>query len=318
MDSEKTTINGLNLKNVMTNLMGLDDTFNFHCTACGKCCHYREDILLSPLDLFRISTYLKRQPIEIFARYCEVYEGSSTHFPIVRLLPTPPDQRCPFLRGKKCAIHAAKPTICFLFPLARVFQPGENETKYYRLPDVACGNENRTVTVREWIGTNYNEEYEECGKLWSDFLCFYSNAMHLKWPKLSKDIQDEILSTAFLLLYLSCDTRTSFAPQLRQMLSRFTAFLATKIDLSDIPEWMEVEDVSDKGLRQKLILYKAYGLYKKECCERRGEDYTEKMEAAEKEGLYSSLEDFSRKEFQDPAWLHAHLPESTVNFVLND
>lgn len=316
MDSEKTMIQGLDIEDVMTNLMGLDDTFRFHCTACGKCCHHREDILLSPLDLYRISAYLNRQPIEIFARYCETYEGSSSHLPVVRLLPAPPDQRCPFLRGKKCAIHAAKPTVCFLFPLARVFQPGENEARYYRQPNVACSNESRTVTVREWIGTNYNEEYEECGKLWSDFLFFYGKSMHLKWLKLNEDVQQGILSIAFPLLYLSYDIRTSFAPQLKQMLSRFTAFLATEIELSDIPEWMEVEDVSDKELRRKLILYKAYGLYKKERCEGRGEKYFEQIDAdAIEKGLYSSLHEFAHNEFHDPAWLSAHLPESTLHLL---
>lgn len=32
-----------------------DDTFTFHCTQCGKCCIHREDILLSPKDLFNIA-----------------------------------------------------------------------------------------------------------------------------------------------------------------------------------------------------------------------------------------------------------------------
>lgn len=32
--------------------LGPDDTFTFHCTQCGKCCIHREDILLSPKDLF--------------------------------------------------------------------------------------------------------------------------------------------------------------------------------------------------------------------------------------------------------------------------
>lgn len=34
--------------------IGLDDTFTFHCTQCGKCCIHREDILLSPKDLLRV------------------------------------------------------------------------------------------------------------------------------------------------------------------------------------------------------------------------------------------------------------------------
>lgn len=27
--------------------IGLDETFKFHCTQCGKCCIHRDDILLS-------------------------------------------------------------------------------------------------------------------------------------------------------------------------------------------------------------------------------------------------------------------------------
>ena len=39
--------------------IGLDDTFTFHCTQCGKCCIHREDILLSPKDLFNIAKKFK-------------------------------------------------------------------------------------------------------------------------------------------------------------------------------------------------------------------------------------------------------------------
>ena len=46
--------------------IGLDDTFTFHCTQCGKCCIHREDILLSPKDLFniakKISNYTSGKP----------------------------------------------------------------------------------------------------------------------------------------------------------------------------------------------------------------------------------------------------------------
>ena len=41
------------------NKLTADDPFRFHCTQCGKCCINREDILLTPLDLFRIANELK-------------------------------------------------------------------------------------------------------------------------------------------------------------------------------------------------------------------------------------------------------------------
>lgn len=307
----------LDYEDVETHLIELDDTFKFHCTACGKCCQHREDILLTPFDVFRIAVYLNRQPVEIIDRYCDVYPGTDSHMPVVRLVPVLPDQRCPFLRNKKCAIHTAKPTVCFLFPLARVFTSETDGARYYRQPDVACGNESRTVTVREWIGKNYSAEYEQCGKMWSDFLFLYGRAVRHCWSKLSEKAKSELLTTAFPLLYLGYDIRTAFIPQFKQMLSRLTAFLATQIELPDIPEWMEIEDVSDKDLRRKLILYKAYGLYKKELCVAKGENHLVQSDtAAVKKGLYSSITDFSNQEFLDPEWLSAHLPEKTVKRLL--
>ena len=37
--------------------VGLDDTFKFHCDQCGKCCTHRDDIILSPMDVYRNSAY---------------------------------------------------------------------------------------------------------------------------------------------------------------------------------------------------------------------------------------------------------------------
>ena len=33
--------------------VGLDGTFKFHCTKCGKCCINRDDIMLSPMDILQ-------------------------------------------------------------------------------------------------------------------------------------------------------------------------------------------------------------------------------------------------------------------------
>ena len=38
--------------------LGLDDTFKFHCTMCGRCCINREDILLPPRDLYAMAKEL--------------------------------------------------------------------------------------------------------------------------------------------------------------------------------------------------------------------------------------------------------------------
>lgn len=57
------------LKEIIDNFdqmhIGVDEPFKFHCTMCGKCCINREDILLSPRDLYRVARELQLNPAEI-------------------------------------------------------------------------------------------------------------------------------------------------------------------------------------------------------------------------------------------------------------
>ena len=97
-----------------------DSSFRFHCTQCGKCCINRDDILLSPLDLFRIAQELKLSMEEVLKQYCECYIGAESRFPIVRLKPKGSIGRRPFLTNCKCLIQNAKPAVCAMFPVERV------------------------------------------------------------------------------------------------------------------------------------------------------------------------------------------------------
>ena len=71
--------------------LGLDDTFKFHCTMCGRCCINREDILLPPRDLYAMAKELNFTSKEFFDKYCEVFIGSDTRIPVVRLKPVGSD-----------------------------------------------------------------------------------------------------------------------------------------------------------------------------------------------------------------------------------
>lgn len=39
--------------------IGIDEPFQFNCIQCGKCCINREDILLTPRDLYNLGKELK-------------------------------------------------------------------------------------------------------------------------------------------------------------------------------------------------------------------------------------------------------------------
>ena len=65
------------LKEIVDNFdsmkIGVDEPFRFHCTMCGKCCINREDILLTPRDMYCMAKELQITPKELFDQYCETY-----------------------------------------------------------------------------------------------------------------------------------------------------------------------------------------------------------------------------------------------------
>ena len=126
------------LKNIMDNYddlhIGVDETFKFHCTMCGKCCIKREDILLSPRDLYRVSRELQLAPSDFVNQYGETYIGSDSRIPIVRLRPRGSIKRCPLLKDRKCSVHKVKPTVCAMFPIGRLVK-AEGTLENANIPD---------------------------------------------------------------------------------------------------------------------------------------------------------------------------------------
>ena len=99
--------------------IGLDDTFKFHCDQCGKCCTHREDIILSPMDIFKMAKELKMTPVEFYHEYCVFNIGEHTRMPIVRLASEGKDTHCVLLKNHRCSVHKVKPAVCAMFPLGR-------------------------------------------------------------------------------------------------------------------------------------------------------------------------------------------------------
>ena len=194
--------------------------FNFRCTQCGDCCRHREDILLTPFDLFRIAGQLGISPGEVVKTYCEVYLGSSSHFPVVRLLPVVDEKACPFLRENRCSIHASKPTVCALFPLGRAMQygalEGDQERKlFYILQDVNCGLRDQTHTVEEWLGEFELESSEAWFLEWTDVLGKLVTLIHQLEEMLSDKLMQTILNIVFAEIYLRYDRGVDFTEQFR-------------------------------------------------------------------------------------------------------
>ncbi len=204
-------------------LIGLDDTFRFHCTTCGKCCINREDILLNALDVYNLAKELNMSTTDVFQEYCEAYVGKYSHMIIVRLKPLGSAKRCPLLKGQKCSVHKAKPTVCALYPLGRTMVSKTDQTldfskrtPQYILQEITCGDKSETHTVREWLNEFNISEHDLFFPLWmqtiSDIGSFVREA--------EKHVGEKAISLVFnailISIYLKYDTNKPFLPQFQE------------------------------------------------------------------------------------------------------
>ena len=217
------------LKEIVDNFdsmkIGADEPFRFHCTMCGRCCINREDILLTPRDIYRMAKELQISPEELFKRYCETYIGHDSCIPIVRLKPRGSVKRCPLLKDRKCSVHKAKPGVCAMFPIGRCVTVDQKAAKtvnakigeiQYVFTNPGCGDNAETHTVREWLSEFGIPVEDEFFKLWHQKI-FQLGSIFRKAEKVCSDHTMELAWTAtFVALYLEYDTSKEFLPQFEE------------------------------------------------------------------------------------------------------
>ena len=204
--------------------IGLDDPFKFHCTMCGKCCINREDILLTPRDIYNMSKELGMQPGDFFHAYCENYIGSNSRMPIVRLKPRGSVQRCPLLKDRKCSVHKAKPVVCAMFPIGRGIRTegdvekntlAEYEIEYI-FNDPGCGDNSETHTVREWLNEFGISIDDKFFLKWSNIIRELGAVFRKAEGKVKDSLMENVWTLTFVKLYLAYDMEKDFLPQFEE------------------------------------------------------------------------------------------------------
>lgn len=213
------------MKAFENNKLGPDDSFRFHCTQCGACCINREDILLNAKDLFFISKKLARTPLQMIERYCELYIGSDSRLPVIRLLPRGTDRHCPLLKGRRCSVHDVKPTICGLFPLGRATVhekealddpniPDEWHTEYF-FTNPGCGDDKRSYTVREWLSSFDIPLEDEFFMEWQQTIIHLSNVCRNLDELVRPELMQHLWNQIVVPMYLDYDISKEFMPQFK-------------------------------------------------------------------------------------------------------
>ena len=191
--------------------LGKDDSFSFGCSRCGKCCRNREDILLTPLDLFKIARHLNKTITEILEEYCECYEGEHSQLPVVRIEPREYRRTCPFAAKEGCRIHPVKPVVCALFPLGRMTDAMTKEFSYF-LHSVSCGSRRQTRTVRQWLDDFSILDEEAFTVMWHQKFGELSEILRDLYSRISFS-HEAINSMLMVSLYISYDLNKDFTAQ---------------------------------------------------------------------------------------------------------
>lgn len=210
------------VKNLDNLLIGPDEPFKFHCTMCGQCCIHREDIILTPKDLFQIAQELGKTPADIVKEHCDCYIGHTSRIPIVRLKPVGYDKHCPLLNGNKCSVHKVKPVVCAMFPIGRVVSAVGDEMKanditpdkvQYIFTKPGCGDDAETHTVREWFGEFGIPMQDEFFIQWQRMINALSVSVHEVESKLKPDQMNKIWDLMFTMTYLNYEMDRDFYEQ---------------------------------------------------------------------------------------------------------
>ena len=216
--------------------IGVDEPFKFNCTMCGKCCKGRTDILLNPKDVYNLAKELDLAPMQVIEKYCEVYVGQDSRIPIVRLVPIGPHQICPLLKGNRCSVHNAKPTVCAIFPIGRAFsvpmeQAGkiefsENDIQYILQP-VTCGDKRKEHTVREWL-TDFNIPVDDPFFVyWQTNVCRLSVAIRALEKTFPEGVMVQIFNMLFASIYVNYLTTQDFQEQFEKNVGKAVELVET-------------------------------------------------------------------------------------------
>lgn len=226
------------LKEIVDNFekmkIGVDEPFKFHCTMCGKCCINREDILLTPKDIYNMARELGTTPKEFVDQYCETYIGGDSRVPIVRLKPRGPIKRCPLLKDRKCSVHKAKPTVCAMFPIGRclMFQAEESlpekitaDQIQYIFTDPGCGDDAETHTVREWLEAFGISLEDEFFVKWQQAIMKLGQIFRDAEKVTSERVMQLSWTATYIGLYLNYDMEQDFLPQFEENAQEIIALL---------------------------------------------------------------------------------------------
>ena len=152
-------------------LLGLKSKSNLNCKICDKCCEYRGDIKITPINVLEISKYLKISIDEFLEKYTEPAPNEE---PEIVIKGVGEKRYCIFNDRQtfKCKIHDVEPMQCLVFPLV----PWDLEKNLFINSNACVLKDDKKIKVDKWLNDN-NKIYKK------------NKFIYQKWIELMEEIQ---------------------------------------------------------------------------------------------------------------------------------
>ena len=149
-------------------ILDLKSKVNLNCSICEKCCEYRGDIKITPVNVLEISKFLKISIGEFIENYTEEVKNEP---PEIVLKGIGEKRNCIFndKESFKCKINKVKPLQCLIFPV--------DIKRDLFIITVECKVDTKKfTTVKKWINGS-NNNYKR------------NKNIYIKWIELMEEIQ---------------------------------------------------------------------------------------------------------------------------------
>ena len=183
-------------------LLGLKSKTTLNCEICYKCCEYRGDIKITPINVLEISKYLNISINEFLEKYTEPAENEAPE----RVIKAAGEKRrCIFNDDKtfKCKIHEVEPMQCLVFPLV----PWDLNKDLFINSNACVLKNDKKTKVGKWLNDN-NKIYKRNKFIYQKWIEFMEE-IQVWWKIIPKEKQEKIE----FLIYKDYDLHKNFKKQ---------------------------------------------------------------------------------------------------------
>ena len=158
------------------------DMFAFSChkgISCWNKCCYGADVVLTPMDMLRLSRHFGIRPIEFLDRYCYQAQWEKAGLPVAKLRMTGEDGSgpCQFVDDEKgCTVYENRPVTCRYYPLglAAIKLKGQEgkESFNFLVKESHCKghDESKLQSVAQFRKEQGTDDYDQVNAGWMDVL----------------------------------------------------------------------------------------------------------------------------------------------------